>query len=441
MEKRLTMILACLFLSLGMAWAQMRVNGIVISSVDNEPIIGASVKVVGTNTGAATNVDGKFSLIVPADAKLEISYIGMKSKVVAAKSDLQVTLDPDDQTLDEVMVVAYGTAKKSSFTGSAQGVDNKKMELRPITSATKALEGNVSGVLMTSGTGQPGTGASIRIRGFGSIKASNDPLYVVDGIPYDGALNSINPSDIESMTVLKDASAGALYGARGANGVVMITTKKGKEGKPLVTWRSTVGWSSRALKEYDNVSPTEYVQLMYEALRNDSYFNGGTTWAEAEAAGRTGLSAKLGGELYNPFKNYAWGDLINPQTGLVREDAAMAWNENWMDAITKKNAFRHEHQLSVTGGTQATQWLISMGYLNEDGILKTTNFQRYSGRANISSTITDWFSANMNLSLAHSVSNYSQYDEAAVSNVWFSGQFASPLFPVYIKNLDGTDAL
>ena len=145
--------------------------------------------------------------------------------------------------LDEVMVVAYGTAKKSSFTGSASTISNEKLELRPITNLTKGLEGQATGLLTTSGSGQPGEDASIVIRGYGSINASQDPLYVVDGIPFDGSLSSINPSDIESMTVLKDASAGALYGARGANGVVMITTKQGKEGKAQVTWRSTVGWA------------------------------------------------------------------------------------------------------------------------------------------------------------------------------------------------------
>ena len=170
--------------------------------------------------------------------------------------------------LDEVMVVAYGTAKKSSFTGSASTISNEKLELRPITNLTKGLEGQATGLLTTSGSGQPGEDASIVIRGYGSINASQDPLYVVDGIPFDGSLSSINPSDIESMTVLKDASAGALYGARGANGVVMITTKQGKEGKAQVTWRSTVGWASRAIQPYDMVDQKVFVLLTYEALRN-----------------------------------------------------------------------------------------------------------------------------------------------------------------------------
>ena len=225
----------------------------------------------------------------------------MQTQEVKIQPRVKVVLRSDAEQLDEVMVVAYGTAKKSSFTGSAATISGDKIESRPITNVTKALEGQSTGVLTTSGSGQPGEAASIVIRGYGSINASQDPLYVVDGIPYNGTLSSINPSDIESMTVLKDASAGALYGARGANGVVMITTKQGKEGKTNVSWRSTAGWSSRAIPEYDMVNQKEFVQLTYEALRNGYVFTNGYSWADAEAAARNSLSTNLGGELYNPF--------------------------------------------------------------------------------------------------------------------------------------------
>ena len=354
---------------------------------------------------------------------------------------MKVVLHSDSEVLDEVMVVAYGTAKKSSFTGSASVIGGDKIESRPITNVSKALEGQSTGILTTSGSGQPGESASIVIRGYGSINASQDPLYVVDGVPYDGTLSSINPSDIESMTILKDASAGALYGARGANGVVMITTKQGKEGKTNVTWRSTAGWSSRAISEYDMVSQKDFVQLTYEALRNGYIFTNGYNWADAEAAARNSLSTNLGGELYNPFKNYTWSQIIDPTTGQVRPDAQSAWDENWMDAILHNNAFRHEHQLQLSGGTEKTRYMFSLGYLNEDGILTGTNFQRYNGRANINSEVTDWFKGNMNVSLTHSIMNYSQYDGAATSNVWYSAQFISPLFPMYVKDMDGNNVL
>lgn len=295
--------------------------------------------------------------------------------------------------------------------------------------------------MTTSGSGQPGESSSVVIRGFGSINASKNPLYVVDGIPFDGSLSSINPSDIETMTILKDASAGALYGARGANGVVMITTKKGKEGKTQVNLRSTVGWASRAIKEYDMLDQKEFVQLSYEALRNGYVFENGYSWANAESTARERLGATLGGERYNPFKNYAWNEIINPETGQVQADAQSAWNESWMDALQKNDAFRHEHQLSLSGGNEKTKYMFSLGYLNEDGILTSTGFQRYNARANVSSTVTDWFTANLNTSLAHSLQNFSDYSGSSVSNVWYSAQFVSPLFPMYMKDLEGKNIL
>ena len=436
------MILVSLFLMVGVALAQTKVNGTVTSQEDGQPVIGASVLVVGTQVGTVTDANGKFSLTCPEGKNtLRITYIGMEPIEVSARPNMRIVLTSDQTALDEVLVVAYGTAKKSSFTGSAESVGGEKIELRPITNVAKGLEGQVSGVQMTSGSGQPGSSPNIRIRGYGSINASSAPLYVVDGVPYDGNLSSLNPADIESMTVLKDASAGALYGARGANGVVMITTKKGKEGKAQVTWRSTAGWSNRALPKYELVDQKEYVQLTYEGLRNGYVYGNGMSWSDAEAAARAALGSTLGGEHYNPFKNYTWDTIIDPATGQVRADAQSAWNENWMDAIKQDNAFRHEHQLSVSGGTEKTKYLVSLGYVNEDGILKTTNFQRYNARANVETQVTNWFKLNANTSLAHSRTNQNDYDGTSTSNVWYTAQFISPLFPTYMKDLKGNDLL
>ena len=443
MKKRIVLFMTCLFVMIGLATAQTRVQGTVTSAEDGEPIVGATVLVKGTTVGTVTDIDGKFVLTgIPSSAKtLVISYVGMKTQEVAIRSSVRVSLASDAEVLDDVIVVAYGTAKKSSFTGSAANVDNKKLEMRPITSVTNGLEGQATGVLMTSASGQPGSTGSIRIRGYGSINASSAPLYVVDGIPFDGSLSSINPSDIESMTILKDASAGALYGARGANGVVMITTKQGKEGKTNVTWRSTVGWSERAQKPYDMLNQKEFVQLSYEALRNGLIFNSGYSWADAEAAARASLggSSYLGGsagEQYNPFKNYSWSELIDPATGLVRDDAKSVYDEQWMDNLLR-TGFRQEHQMNVNGGTEKTKYMISLGYLNEDGILKTTGFERYTGRANVNTQVNDWFQANLNIGLSQSRQNYSDYDGSSTSNPWYSSQFVSPLFPVYLRDAAG----
>ena len=443
MKKRIVLFMTCLFVMIGLATAQTRVQGTVTSAEDGEPIVGATVLVKGTTVGTVTDIDGKFVLTgIPSSAKtLVISYVGMKTQEVAIRSSVRVSLASDAEVLDDVIVVAYGTAKKSSFTGSAANVDNKKLEMRPITSVTNGLEGQATGVLMTSASGQPGSTGSIRIRGYGSINASSAPLYVVDGIPFDGTLSSINPSDIESMTILKDASAGALYGARGANGVVMITTKQGKEGKTNVTWRSTVGWSERAQKPYDMLNQKEFVQLSYEAIRNGLIFNSGYSWADAEAAARASLggSSYLGGsagEQYNPFKNYSWSELIDPATGLVRDDAKSVYDEQWMDNLLR-TGFRQEHQMNVNGGTDKTKYMISLGYLNEDGILKTTGFERYTGRANVNTQVNDWFQANLNIGLSQSRQNYSDYDGSSTSNPWYSSQFVSPLFPVYLRDAAG----
>ena len=229
MKRKLMLLLACLFVGIGLVTAQtQKVTGVVISEEDGQPVIGASVLVKGTQIGAITGVDGDFTLPnVPSSAKtLVISYIGMQTQEVAIKSSVKVVMKSDTEMLDEVMVVAFGTAKKSAFTGSAKVVGTEKLEQSQVTNVTDALAGAVPGVTLTSNDGAPGAKSSIKIRGFSSINAKNDPLIIVDGAPYSGDINNINPNDVESMTVLKDAASNALYGARGANGVIIITTKK-----------------------------------------------------------------------------------------------------------------------------------------------------------------------------------------------------------------------
>ena len=413
-----------------------------ITDEDGQPIPGAAVLVQGTGEGIPAGVDGSYSITVPSNAVLVFSSVGYATQEIPVngRGRISVQLAPESTQLEETIFVAYGTQKKSSFTGSASTVDKEKLDSRPLTNVSKALDGQVAGVTVTSGTGQPGSGASIVIRGFGSVNASNTPLYVVDGIPYDGALNSISPQDIESITVLKDASAGALYGARGANGVVMITTKKGGEGRPRVSLKNTVGWSWRAIPSYDNVNMEDFVTLTYEALRNDYQYGSGYSRESASVAAMGDLSGSLGGEAYNPYKNYTWETVIDPATGRVRADAVAAWNEPWMDYLLNNGALRHEHELSVSGGTNRSDYLVSFGYLDEDGILKNTNFNRFSGRVNVNTQVNDWFKTGMNSSLAFTRSKYNQYAEDAGSsnsNVFYSAQFAAPIYPIYLKDAQG----
>lgn len=228
-----------------MAFAQTSVTGKVTSSDDGEPVVGASIKIVGTNTGTVTDIDGNFVLNAPADAKLEISYIGMQPKTVKASAKMQVVLTSDNKTLDEVVVTGYGVQKKASFTGAASLLNGSQIEKKSDANFVKALEGNVSGIQMNNSSGQPGTWGAIYVRGRGSLNSGTQPLYVIDGMPvssdtdgmsatannYIDPMASINPEDIENVTVLKDAAATAIYGSRASNGVIVITTKKGSEGK------------------------------------------------------------------------------------------------------------------------------------------------------------------------------------------------------------------
>ena len=271
MKKKLTMFLASLFL-VGSALAQTKVSGTVLSQEDGQPIIGAAVKVTGTSTGMLTDVNGRFTLTLPAGKnQLEITYLGYEGKTVTAKNGMRVFLKTDAAALEEVIVVAYGTAKKSAFTGSAATMKAEDISKRQVSSALNALTGSVSGVQVTSYDGQPGKDPVIRIRGIGSMSANSKPLYVVDGVPFDGSISSINPADIETMNVLKDASASAIYGSRGANGVVIITTKQGRKGQDaVVTLDARWGVNNRAVPNYDVIDNAgSYYETMYRALYNE----------------------------------------------------------------------------------------------------------------------------------------------------------------------------
>ena len=273
------LLLACFFVGIGVATAQtQKVTGVVNSEEDGQPIIGASVVVKeNPQIGTITDVDGKFTLTnVPTSAKtLQISFIGMKTVEVAIKSNVVVALQSDTEQLDEVMVVAYGTAKKSSFTGSATVVGGEKISKMQTSNVSKSLEGAMAGVQISQSSGQPGSSATIYVRGIGSINATKSALIVLDGVPYEGSLNEIAPSDIESMTVLKDAAANSLYGARGSNGVVLITTKKGKSGKVKVTFENRTGVNERGVPGYDVLTdPKDYYELYWEALRNNAVASG-----------------------------------------------------------------------------------------------------------------------------------------------------------------------
>ena len=454
MKKRIQMLLACLFLAFGIVMAQTKVSGTVISSEDGEPLIGASVKIVGTNTGTVTDVNGHFSLEVQkANAMLEFSYIGMLTTKKNATANMKVVMDPDQHSLEEVMVVAFGKAKKSAFTGSAKVVNSEKLEQSQVSDVTSALAGAVAGVTLTSSNGGPGSSPTIRVRGFSSLNAGLNPLVIVDGAPYSGDINNINPSDVESMTVLKDAASSALYGARGANGVIIITTKQAKKGQDaIITFDAKWGSNSRALQHYDVVtSPAQYYEMQYEALKN-SYLASGQSASEAWASANGVLtgSSDQGGLGYNiwniPEGQYLIGSdgRLNPNATLgnvvtYKGQQYLLTPDNWEDEATR-NGLRQEYNLSFNGSTDRSTFYVSLGYLDNQGISYNSDYKRLSARMRGDYQVKKWAKVGANMSFARYDSN-SLSDNGSTSstgNIWaFTTQMA-PIYPLYLRNADGT---
>src|SRR5690554_1777456 len=320
MKRKLTMFLALFFIGIGVVVAQTQVRGTVVDNT-GEPLIGVTIQVKGTTQGTITDFDGNFTLSAPAGGTLVVSYVGFETQEVPVSANVNIVLGTDTKLLDEVIVVAYGTSTRGTFTGSAGVVDSEKLEMRQISNVSNALSGNVAGVQILSNDGQPGSSATVRIRGVGSINAGMDPLYVVDGIPFDGDLSSLNPSDIASMTVLKDAASTALYGARGANGIIMITTKQGKGGS-TVNFEARYGVNSRSIKNYDVMtSPKNYIEKSYQAIYNAGFYNLGYDPIRANRyANERIFSNTEGGSGYTIY-TVPEGELLIGMNGMLNPNA------------------------------------------------------------------------------------------------------------------------
>ena len=441
-----------LFIGIGLVNAQVsKVTGTVTSHEDGLPVVGASVLVKGTTVGTVTDIDGNFTITnVPSSAgTLVVSFIGMKTQEVAIKPVVNVVLHSDSEMLDEVMVVAYGTAKKSSFTGSAGVMNAEKIANRNVSNITNAMSGQVAGVQMTSDNGQPGESAKIRIRGIGSMSSSNDPLYIVDGVPYDGDIASINPADIENLTVLKDAAANAIYGARGANGVVLINTKSGQNGEARVTFDAKWGSNTRAIPNYNVIkSPAEYYETMYKALYNSKIYDGKTS-AEAHAfANKTLFDAENGGLGYQVYtvpqgENLIGEDFkINPNATLGYSDGQYYYTpDDWYNEIFG-SSFRQEYNASVSGKSDKINYYASVGYLNDTGLIKNSAFKRYTGRGKVDYQAKKWLKIGTNLSYTYSDSQapdgQTTDDWGSSGNLFYLVNSIAPIYPMYVRNADGT---
>ena len=448
MEKRLTLFFVSLFLFVGSALAQTKVSGTVLSQEDGQPIIGAAVKVDGTSTGMLTDVNGRFSLTLPEGKKtLTISYLGYEPKTVTAKNGMRVFLKTDAAALDEVIVVAYGTQKKSAFTGSAAQVDAKAIEAHVSSNVANSLAGAAPGVQIMSDSGDPTNSTpTIRIRGIGSMSAGNNPLIVLDGMPFDGALNSINPNDVESMTVLKDASASAIYGARGANGVVLITTKKGRNQDAEIKFDAKWGSNSRLIPQYDVITdPGQYYEAHFQRLYNSQIYNGKTA-AEAYAFANKNLYDQNNGGLgYQIFTVPEGENLIgtnlrlNPNAKLGYSDGEYYYTpDDWYDEAFH-NSFRQEYNVSFSGVTDKLNYYASAGYLKDGGIVSNSDLQRYTARLNVDYQVKKWLKIGTNMNYSHRDANQPSYSSnwGSSGNIFYICNSIAPIYPLYVRDAQG----
>lgn len=430
MRKHLLVLFLCLS-SAQLLFAQNRtVTGIVTGADDGLALPGVNVLVKGTTIGTVTDASGSYSIEIPSGSStLVFSFIGYANQEIAVgeRTTVNVSMQSDATQLSEVVVVAYGTADKRSFTGSVGEVDASQIKNRSLTNVANAVVGTVSGVQAISATGQPGATPAFQIRGVSSINGSNDPLYVVDGVPYPQNINNLNMDDVESISVLKDAASTTLYGARAARGVVIITTKKGKVGKPRLDFKAEQGWSTRAIPEYDRVNASEYYTLMWESYRNSLSISGTTPEDVANQMATDNISNLLA---YNPF-NVPGNQLVSTD-GVFNPNAELLYTDlDWFEPL-ERSGTRNNYSLNVSGGTEDTKYLVSMGYVNEKGYIINSDFERYTGRLDLSTKPIKWINMGLNISGTYTEANNARTTgSTSFVNPFFFARNMGAIYPVY----------
>ena len=442
-------LLASLTVTVAMA-QEINVSGTVIDASDGAPVPYASVHLEGTMTGTSTDGEGNYSLRLPHGGNLVFSSIGYITVKEAVNGPivLNIVLEPDTEHLEETIVVAYGTATKSSFTGSASMIGTEAIEARVSTDVTAALAGTTPGVQIISSSGDPAAGGgSIRIRGIGSMSASNSPLYIVDGMPYDGSIADINPSDVESMSVLKDASASAIYGARGANGVVLITTKRGSGSSDAkIRFDARWGSNSRLIPQYDVITdPAQYYETHYRMMYNSQVYAGKSpseAYAYADANLFNHNNGGLGYQVYTiPGGGKFIGEdfKLNPSAVLGYSDGEYYYIPDDWYGLTFRNSFRQEYNLSVSGAKDKLNYYGSIGYLNDGGIVSNSDYQRYTARINADYQAKPWLKVTSSISYAHSDSQTASYSSTygSSSNIFYVTNMMGPIYPLYVRDASG----
>ena len=442
--RKLLFIAIAVLLFITQLLAQNRTITGKVTGDDGLPIPNASILIKGSSTGTTTQSDGSFTISVPPGARaLIVSAIGLTSQelaINASTTTLSVSLKNENKSLEEVVVIAYGVQKKEALTGSVGIIKADQIARRPVNNVTTAIEGLVPGVTTTSANGQPGSGLSIRVRGFGSINATSEPLLVVDGVPYVGGTSNINPDDVESMTVLKDAASTALYGSRAANGVLIITTKKGKKGQNGISVRAMQGFATRGLPEYDRLDPFQYYPIMWEAYRNSLVYPASGAAISLDSANRvaSGLTTRthIHGLLsYNPFNvpnNAIVGvdGKINPNAQLIYAD-----DLDWTKELLRRGP-RSDYSVNFNGGSERSDYFLSVGYLKESGYTLKTDLKRYSARLNVNVQPKTWLKTGLNMSGNYSLSNTAQDGSSTgFVNPFFFTRNIGPVYPVYAHNM------
>ena len=445
------MLMACLFIGIGLVNAQIsKVTGTVISEEDGLPVVGASIVVKGTTTGTVTDMDGKFTLTnVPSSAKtLMISFIGLKTQEVAIARTISVVLKPDAEVLDEVMVVAFGTQKKSAFTGAATVVGAEELSKHVTTNVANALVGSTPGLQLRGGSGAPGASqGSIKIRGIASMYADTEPLIIVDGAPYSASLSNIPQEDIENVTVLKDAASAALYGARGAAGVILVTTKTGKNKKAQINLDIKMGANSRAVQDYETINdPGKYYETIYGQYRDYYYYGQGQSNEVANVNANKMMIDHLGYNIYTVPEGQQLIGLdgkLNPAATLGRSYKAdngetyYLTNDNWRDAAYS-NALRQEYNVSVNGAMDKGSFYASLSYLDEEGIIEYSGYNRFSARLKADYNATKWLkvSANVGYTNSETESNPNLGTSWNSTNLMYYTSMIAPIYPIYVRVLD-----
>ncbi|WP_300904087.1 TonB-dependent receptor [uncultured Alistipes sp.] len=413
-----------------------------VTGVDGQPIIGATVLVDGTSTGMTTTAEGTFSVAAPANGTLVISFVGYKAQQIAinGKTRIDVVLEEDTTVMDEVTVVAFGTKRKQDLVGSVSSVKQNLIQNAQSASISDALEGAVAGLQVFNSTGQPGTDASIIIRGIGSLSASNGALIVVDGVPFNGRLSDINPTDIKSITVSKDAVSNSLYGSRAANGVVMVTTKTGQRDRMSIQFQGSWGVSQRAYKDYDMVTDQgEFYRMTWYGLRNTAMMGnpaGGLdpmSAADASAYASQRLLGSLGN--YNAFI-IPQGEYLVGTDGQLNPNARLRYDDSFADAMFK-NSFRQEYNVSASGGNERTDYYVSMGYLDNDSYIVGSSYERMTTRANINSQLKRWLKVGMNVAYSKATRKGVNESSGTASNPFATARGWAPIFPVHAYDADG----